>query len=129
MKRGKLGVLGKIGESMIIDERLQNISTAINGSGPAYFFFFCKALIEAASANSADEDLARKLVTGTIIGAGEMLSRSKLEVDDLISKVASPGGTTEKALETFKDRKLKQTVKEAVENALKRSIELEKEMT
>jgi pyrroline-5-carboxylate reductase len=124
-----LGLMEKIGDCMIIDERLQHISTAINGSGPAYFFLFCQALIEAASANGIDRDIAKKLVTGTIIGAGEMLSRSQLEIDDLISRVASPGGTTEKALETFRDRKLKQAVKEAVENAFKKSKELEKEMT
>jgi pyrroline-5-carboxylate reductase len=122
------GLMEKIGSSIIIKEDLQHISTAINGSGPAYFFLFCKALMEAAVNNGLDPDTARKLAAETMIGAGEMVKRSEMDLDELISRVASPGGTTEKALMTFGHRKLEQIVGEAVENALKRSMELEKEM-
>ena len=34
-------LMGKIGSSIVIEEDRQHISTAINGSGPAYFFLFC----------------------------------------------------------------------------------------
>ena len=123
------GLMEKIGECMVIDEGLQHISTAINGSGPAYFFLFSRSLIEAACRHGLDAETARKLVAGTITGTGEMLKRSELGIGSLISRVASPGGTTEKALETFRAGGLENIVREAVENALKRSKELEKEMT
>lgn len=121
-------LMGKIGECIQIDESLQNISTAINGSGPAYFFLFCKAMTDAAIANGLEDETAKKLVAETMAGAGEMLKKSGLEADELIARVASPGGTTEKALQTFRESKLEHIVKDAVENALKRSKELEGEM-
>jgi pyrroline-5-carboxylate reductase len=122
------GLMNKIGSSIVIEEDLQHISTAINGSGPAYFFLFCKALVEAAVNNGLDPDTARKLAAHTMIGSGEMIKRSEMDLEELISRVASPGGTTEKALQTFSSRKLEKIIAEAVENALKRSMELEKEM-
>lgn len=119
-------LMGKIGDTILIEEELQNISTAINGSGPAYFFLFCKALIEAAIAQGLDERTAKKLVVETMIGAGAMIKRSDFEIDELISKVASPGGTTEQALKSFKNSRLDDIVANAVGDAVKRSKELGK---
>ena len=121
-------LMEKIGECVLIDESLQHLSTAINGSGPAYFFLFCKAMVDAAAANGLDKEMARKIVTETILGAGEMLKRSNLEIGELISRVVSPGGTTEVALATFREKKLEQIVRDAVGNAQKRSKELETEI-
>jgi len=124
-----VSLMGKMGDCILIEEKLQDISTAINGSGPAYFFLFCKALVEAAAAKGLDMQIAKRLVTGTMMGAGAMMERSGLEIDELISKVASPGGTTERALRTFKDSGLENIVENAVESALKRSKELGKQLT
>jgi len=122
------GLMEKIGSSIVIAEDLQHISTAINGSGPAYFFLFCKALVGAAVNNGLDPDTARKLAANTMIGAGEMIKRSEMDLEELISRVASPGGTTEKALLVFGKHDFEKIVEKAVESALKRSMELEKEM-
>jgi pyrroline-5-carboxylate reductase len=124
-----ISLMEKIGDCILIEEKLQDISTAINGSGPAYFFLFCRALIETAAANGLDMQIAKKLVIGTMMGSGIIMERSGLEIDELISKVASPGGTTEKALETFEDAGLEDIVKNAVESALKRSKELGKQIS
>jgi len=121
-------LMDQVGECIMIDEELQNISTAINGSGPAYFFLFCKYMIEAAVKNRIPEDDARTLVTETMIGSGIMMSRSSLEMDKLISRVASPGGTTEKALQVFSDGSLGNIISRAISNAAKRSVELEDEL-
>ncbi len=121
-------LMHKVGECIMIDEKLQNISTAINGSGPAYFFLFCKYMIEAAVKNGIQEDDARKLVTGTMIGSGIMARRSSLEMDKLISRVASPGGTTEKALQVFSDESMGDIISRAIGSAVKRSVELKDEL-
>ena len=122
------GLMEQVGEYIMIDEELQNISTAINGSGPAYFFLFCKYMIEAAVKNGIPEDDARTLVTETMIGSGIMIGGSSLGMDKLISMVASPGGTTEKALQVFSDESLADIISRAIENAVKRSVDLEDEL-
>ncbi len=119
------GLMDQVGKSIMVDEELQDISTAISGSGPAYFFLFCKYMIEAAVKNGMPEDDARTLVAETMIGSGIMISRSSLEMDKLISRVASPGGTTEKALQVFADESLGNIISRAIGNAAKRSAELE----
>jgi pyrroline-5-carboxylate reductase len=122
------GLMNQVGECIIINEELQNISTAISGSGPAYFFLFCKYMIEEAVKNGISEDDARKLVTETMIGSGIMIKISGLGMDELISRVASPGGTTEKALQVFSDRSLGNIISQAIGDAAKRSVELEREI-
>jgi pyrroline-5-carboxylate reductase len=64
-----------------------------------------------------------------MIGSGIMMSRSSLEMDKLISRVASPGGTTEKALQVFSDKSLGNIISRAIGNAAKRSVELEDELS
>ena len=118
-------LIKNIGDCVIIEERYQNIATALNGSGPAYFFLFCKYLIEAGIRNGLDPEVSRKLVVGTIIGSGITIEKSKIGLDGLIKMVTSPGGTTEKALEEFKRKDLRKIIHDAVECANKRARELQ----
>ena len=121
-------LMNQVGKCIMVDEELQNISTAISGSGPAYFFLFCKYMIEAAVKNGIPEDDARSLVAETMIGSGIMMNNTGLEMEKLITRVASPGGTTEKALQVFSDESLGDMVSRAVGDAVKRSLELEDEL-
>ena len=121
-------LMEQVGECIMIGEKLQNIATAINGSGPAYFFLFCKYMIEAAVKKGIPEDDARTLVAETMIGSGIMIGGSSLGMDKLISMVASPGGTTEKALQVFSDESLGDIISRAIDNTVKRSVDLEDEL-
>jgi pyrroline-5-carboxylate reductase len=119
-------MMGSVGEYIVIEERLQNIATALNGSGPAYFFLFCKYMIEAGVEHGLEPDTARRMVIRTMVGAGITMERSGYGPDRLIKMVASPGGTTERALLEFEDKQLESIVKGAVKQALERARELEK---
>jgi pyrroline-5-carboxylate reductase len=119
-------LIKSVGDYVFIDEEFQNIATALSGSGPAYFFLFCKYLIKAGMDNGLDTEIARKLVVGTMIGAGIAIEKSGADLDELIKRVASPGGTTEKALEEFARSKFGEIVEKAVEKANKRAHELQK---
>ncbi len=114
-----------VGSCVIIEEKYQNLATALNGSGPAYFFLFCKYLIEAGIKNGLSKKTAEELVIGTMIGSGITIEKSEIGIDDLIKMVSSPGGTTEKALEEFKRGNFKRVVYNAVESAKKRAGELQ----
>ena len=118
------GLIGSIGDYVIVEEKFQNAATALSGSGPAYFFLFCKYMIEAGVKNGLDEDIAKQMVVNTMIGAGIILKNSKNDIDGLIKRVASPGGTTEKELEEFYGKDLEGTVHLAVEKAIKRAQHL-----
>jgi len=123
-----IDIIKSLGQYVVVDEKFQNIITAISGSGPAYFFLFCKYLIESASRRGIDRKISEQLVINTIIGSGEMLKKYNSDTDFLIRMVASPGGTTECAIAKFKEQNLDSIIKGAVESAETRAGELEKEL-
>lgn len=99
--------------------------TAISGSGPAYIYYIMNAMIDAAQELGLEKSDAQILVAQTIIGAGE----TGKDINDLgseIIKVSSKGGTTEKAIDVFKQKKIDTIIKQAIKSAHKRSKELSK---
>lgn len=114
------------GECVEVDEDLQNLSMTLSGCGPAYFFLFCKIMIDYAVAEGLDEAISKKLVLETMAGSYEVAKNSNNPLDELINSVKSPGGTTEKALEKFSDLGFETVIIKALKAALKRSFELEK---
>ena len=118
-------VIKSLGEYVIVDEKLQNAITAISGSGPAYFFLFCKFLIRAAEKKGIDSETAGKLVINTLVGSGELLKSFSSDTDFLIKMVASPGGTTQAALLSFNENHLDAIVGNAVDCAEKRAKEIQ----
>ncbi|MCL4415390.1 MAG: pyrroline-5-carboxylate reductase [Actinobacteria bacterium] len=118
-------LMESLGNFIIIDEKFQDTATAVSGSGPAYFFLFCKYLVEAAVKNGLSQTTAEMLAVNTMVGAGEMMQKFEMDADHLIKMVASPGGTTEAALNKFIENGLENIVLGAVESAIKRSRELQ----
>ena len=116
------------GNYIIVDEKIQNTVTAISGSGPAYFFLFCKSLVDAAVKKGVDRKTARILVSSTAAGAGEMLVKFGCDTDYLIKMVASPGGTTEEALKQFENMNISKVIYTAVDIAEKKAIEIQKKL-
>ncbi|MBN2326662.1 MAG: pyrroline-5-carboxylate reductase, partial [Candidatus Omnitrophica bacterium] len=64
------------------------------------------------------------LVTETMAGAAEVLRQTSDSAEELVRKVATPGGTTEAGLSALKENRLGDILNEMVERATKRSKEL-----
>jgi len=103
-------------------EELIDTVTAISGSGPAYFFLFAEALEKSAKALGLGEKDARALVEKTL-AASASLQKGK-SYKELVSAVASKGGTTEAALRVFEKNGLSRIVEEATKAAFNRAQEL-----
>jgi pyrroline-5-carboxylate reductase len=114
------------GECVEVEENLQNLSMTLSGCGPAYFFLFCKTMIDYAVSEGLDASISKKLVLETMAGSYEVAKNSSNNLDELIGQVKSPGGTTEKALEKFSELGLKAVIQEGLKAALRRSFELQK---
>jgi pyrroline-5-carboxylate reductase len=114
-----------IGRHMILDEKYQNAVTAISGSGPAYFFLFCRHLAETAKKLGIDSGSAAKLATFTALGAGKMLEKYESDSDYLIKMVASPGGTTEAAIMAFEAAGFAGIIENAVMHAYNKAIQIQ----
>lgn len=114
-----------IGEVAEANEEIMDVVTAISGSGPAYYFLFCQTLAKAGIAAGLPADIAYHLSRQTFYGSA-LLLKQKLNEEELIKKVASPGGTTEAALKKFAALGLEKIVQEAVSAAIARGKELSK---
>lgn len=106
------------------DEQQLNAVTALSGSGPAYFFYFMKHLIEAGIKMGLDEHVSSILAKQTMLGAFHLINNGQKTLDEYIISVASKGGTTEAALKTFNENNMGETIETALINAEHRAKEL-----
>jgi len=109
----------------LADEADMDALTAVSGSGPAYVFLLIECLTAAAVDAGLEADLAARLATATVYGAGAYAAQSGVDAASLRRQVTSPKGTTEAALEVLCDRDaLKELMRSAVRAAARRSREL-----
>ena len=117
--RNILGVMGK--EIYVDDEKMIDMATAVSGSGPAYFFLFLEALLDAAVGIGLPRDMAKQMALQTMLGSAELIERSGREPAELREMVTSKGGTTAVALSVFEEGDFKNLVAKAIEAAYKRA--------
>ena len=114
------------GAACVVGEALLDAVTAVSGSGPAYFFYLIEAMIAAGTAEGLDEKVAAMLATQTCAGAARLLLETGEPPEGLRARVTSPGGTTQRAIETLDAAGVKAKLIEAVRAAAARSRELGK---
>lgn len=117
-------LLSKIGLAVEVDENQMDAVTAVSGSGPAYFFQFVEAMIDAGVALGLPRQTAQALATATAAGAGEMMMAEGADPVDLRVDVTSPGGTTAAATRTFEEEGIRRAVHRAMQACARRSAEL-----
>lgn len=111
-----------IGQHLWVDqETLLDAVTAVSGSGPAYFFLFMEAMIQAGQTLGLSVEQATQLVLQTGLGATQLAAQSDIELATLRQQVTSKGGTTAQALQSFDDSDLRAIVHHAVQAAFDRA--------
>lgn len=108
------------------NEDLLDAVTALSGSGPAYFFYIVKQMIEAGKQMGFDEATSSMLVKQTMLGSFHLMNTANKSLDELIKAVASKGGTTEAALSTFEKKGVGEGLKNGIVKARDRARELSK---
>lgn len=118
-------ILRAVGLTCWVDNESQmDAVTALSGSGPAYFFLIMEAMEAAAVELGLKDDSARLLTLQTALGAAKMALESREGPAVLRQHVTSPGGTTERALQTLEEGNLRELFRQALTDARNRSIEL-----
>jgi len=109
-----------------VEESKLDAVTAVSGSGPAYFFFLVEHMVSAGQQLGLSEQEAHTLAVTTALGAAQMLVESGQSPQELRTKVTSPGGTTQAAIQTLQARQVPEAILEALQRAAQRSRELGK---
>ncbi len=125
-----------VGQTLTVPESQMDAVTAVSGSGPAYFFLFVEALVDAGVAAGLSRPVATDLAVQTMAGSAAMLldrrtaagAGSAAQPDtaaaELRAMVTSPGGTTAAGLRELERGGLRAAVAAAVEAAKTRSEQL-----
>jgi pyrroline-5-carboxylate reductase len=118
-------ILKSTGKAFEVKEEVDiDYTTGISGSGSAYVFYFMNAMAEAAVKLGFSDEESKTLVSQTFEGAVELYKQNDISLVEWMNRVASKGGTTREALNTFDDKKVHEGIKSGVDSCVKRAFEL-----
>lgn len=113
-----------IADTVDLDEEpMLDAATAVAGSAPAFFYALAQALAAAGVEAGLAPDAAERLTRGALRSAGSGAA-TKASLEDLVARIASPGGTTRAGLDALKAAELDAAGQAAVQAAVKRAREL-----
>lgn len=118
-------VLGALGQSLYVDdEKLLDMATALNGSGPSYVFLLMEAMIDAGVHMGFSRQDSQFLVHQTMLGTVKYAIETGLHPAVLRNQVTSPGGTSAAALYQLEKGGVRTVISRAIWAAYQRSREL-----
>jgi pyrroline-5-carboxylate reductase len=128
MLKKAVDIFSAVGKAVVVeDEDSIDAVTALSGSGPAYYFLLMEEMIKSGIRLGLPDDITKDLVLQTAKGAGLLAVEADKNGESpaiLRRKVTSPGGTTEAAIEVFKEGKISELISAAINRAYERSREL-----
>lgn len=119
-------IFASIGVVEEIKENKMNEIIPINGSMPAYLYYFIQAFIEQGVKDGIDYEVAKKLACEAVIGSAKMILETDKSIDQLIKDVCSPGGATLEGLYVFENEKFKETIYKASIACVNKAYDLSK---
>lgn len=119
-------IISDLGKTFILPEKSFDLFTALIGSGPAYVFYFMESMVEAGVFLGLDRNSATDMVKELFAGSSAMTMQQEMHLTRLREMVTSPGGTTVAGLNSLDRNAVRASIIEAVEKAMKRSVELGK---
>ena len=117
-------IFATISKTVRVEEKYFDAVTSISGSGPAYVYYFIKAMIDGGVKGGLSFEQSKELTISTMIGASKMVANSSEDLDVLIQKVCSKGGTTIQAIDTFRGNSVEKSIIEGIDKCRMRSEEL-----
>lgn len=109
----------------LAEEDLMDAAAATSGSAPAYLYAFTEALAQAGANAGLPADAALRLARSTIVSAAALMEGSEDTLAELRAEVASPGGTTEAALQVLDgEGGFRPLLRDALSAAIRRAGEL-----
>lgn len=114
------GLFESIGEVEFLPSHLMGVGGAMSGCSPAYLYMLIEAMADGGVKHGMPRDLAYKLASQTVVGAGKMQLKTKLHPGILKDQVCSPGGSTILGVNALEDGNFRSTIISAISESLKK---------
>ena len=115
-----------MGEAAVIAEDKLNEVIPVNGSSPAFVYYYIDVLARWAEEQGIDYTTALRLAAKTFEGAARMVLKGDDDPQTLIRKVCSPGGATLEGMAALEKGGADKTLRAAADACVKRAYELGK---
>lgn len=121
-----LEIFAGLGETSVITEEKMNEIIAVNGSSPAFVYYFIESIARWGESVGLDYDDCLRLCAKTFEGSAKMILQGDVPPAELIRRVCSPGGTTIAAMNVLEKEQVAQKIAAAADACTARAIELGK---
>lgn len=111
------GMFENIGTVEVLPSYLMTAGGAISGCGPAFMYMVIEAIADGGVMEGLPRDVAYRLASQTMMGAGMMQLQTKEHPGVLKDNVCSPGGITIRGVKRLEDAGIRSAFIEAVKNA------------
>ncbi len=118
-----LAIFAAVGKAVEVPESLLDCVTGLSGSGPGYMYLILEGFIDGAVRLGLPRDVARLLITQTMLGAAKMVLETGEHPAKLRDMVTTPGGTTIAGLYALEEGACRALLMKAVAEASSRSRE------
>ncbi|MEQ2129259.1 pyrroline-5-carboxylate reductase [Caldanaerobacter subterraneus KAk] len=107
-------IFSTCGEIVEIEEKLIDVAMAVSSCSPAFVYMFIEALADGGVLLGLPRDVAYKLASKAVSGAGSMVFKTGFHPGQLKDMVTSPGGTTIEGIRVLEKNGMRSAVIEAV---------------
>ena len=115
------------GSLIDLDESKFELFIAASGSGIAFVYQIMESYVQVLKELGLDETQAKSLIMDTFFAASSM-AKINPDLDDLMSRVASKGGTTIEGLNVLRASKLNDILMDMCQKTIQRSKQLSEEL-
>ena len=106
--------LTSFGKAIQIKEEKFDQFTALCGSSPAFYLEIMDSMIQFGLANDFTYQDSVKMVSESMIASAKLLQESTLKAKELITKIATKGGTTEAGLNVLYKYRIDKVIEETL---------------
>lgn len=111
-------MFSSIGAVEVVASHLMGVGGALSGCGPAYIYMIIEALADGAVKEGLPREMAYKLASQTVLGAGTMQLETGIHPGILKDNVCSPGGSTIQGVNALEEGNLRSTIIDAISSSL-----------
>lgn len=113
-------LFGSLGQVEELSSEMMAVGGTLSGCAPAWIFMVIEALADGAVYYGLPRDIAYKLASQTVLGAGKMVRDTKTHPGKLKDDVCSPGGITIRGVKALEAGGLRIAMMNAMEAAFKK---------
>jgi pyrroline-5-carboxylate reductase len=112
-------LMAPLGRCLEIPENQMDAATGIAGSGPGFVFKLIQAMTEVGEKAGISRENALFMACQTFLGAAHLAR--KVDLNSLMTQIATPGGTTEAGFQVMEKQKIAKHFQETIEAAIQKA--------